>query len=529
MRVLADRGVVLPCFAASVQLILGCCFVFYCLLHTADLPLTDQLHSLEKVRCGTPAGAAGGYAKLRSSQLTDSCELTGNQTTAVFFLEASRAHKSKPLSIHLLVQSTLLGAQVGQQGWLRVGYRFALHTQTKRSEAIASITSQSFGDASAEVYCSSQGQTCLSQELHRLTLSDSEDYRIDIHLIGVFDADANLLPYQAGQLQAVLRSYNSRDKGGVRWVKAFMCLACLLGTVRLVRSLRASKLKERLSVQMILKYLSFLLLIATLPFFDGYNKSTSAAGIFLLLVESLFISYLSVFFLIILPSVALERSAQPTRQNRCWKQLFLLASFLARFSFRFLFFRGLEARDAASAAAWLGRIRLFTLGLDLFAAVYCANWLRKSFAAWAALEPRYRGFAILTAPFLPLFWLVSLLNPVVLDSSSVLLVFKWAALPLYVCLLQLFFAKLHGEAPTLAAPTALSMHPRKGQAGKQNLPYSSALQLTTTESQRTEETDRGGAVDSLDFPQQPAQDSREQPPQQAEEVSYELENGTDDA
>ena len=528
MRVLADRGVVLPSFAACVQLILGCCFVVYCVLHRSAEGLSDQLHTLEKVRCADPSEAAGGYAKLKTATSADLCGLAGNQTTTIYFLEASRAHSSKPLSVHLLMQPVPRAAPGTQSPLLTIGYQFALHTQSKESQAIANGASESLTDASAAVVCRSGEQTCLSQELHRIRLAEANDYRIDIRLIGIFDAEANLLPYQPGQLQVVLRSYNSRDKDGVRWVKAFMCFACAVGMFRLVRSLRESRLKERLSIQMILKYLSFLLLVATLPFFDAYNKSTSAAGVFLLLVESLFISYLSVFLLIILPSVALERSAQPTRQNRGWKQLFLLANFLSRFGFRLLFFRGLEAERASDAGPWMDGIRLFTAALDLFSICYCLVWVRKTFRAWGSLEQRYKSFTILTAPFLPLFCLVNLLNPVVLDSSSVLVVFKWTSLPLYVCLLQVFFTKLHGEPAGPSAPVALSMQPKKGAGGgKQDIPYTSALQLTTTESHRTEETDRGGPVDSLDFPQKHLQDNQDQ--QQAEEISYELENGTEEA
>ena len=502
MRIPADGGISLYTVLSCVSLCVLELLIMYNSTLIHSYTIEDQLHTLERVRCASLPFEDGYDALMQKVEETDQCVARQGVQSIGFFTRAADIHQGKPLSVQLLIGDGSSLREVANRETLRVQYRWMEANEMRSLKNITSAVSlsDSLHLDTLLFSCKKEYSLCVTNDLLKVRLRSNRDYMVSIEVLGVFNGDGKMIEYKNEDLALVYRSYNTKDKSAIMYVKSTMCLLSVFAFWRLIASLKGSKLKDRLTIQMMVKYLGFLMMIATLPFFDGFNKTTSIAGIFLLIVESLFVAYLSVFLLIMLPSVASEKSTQRTKHNTGWKKVFLLVYFLSLFSFRFLFFKGLESasrQENMKDKGWVHMdwIQAFTWVMIGISLAYCLVWTARSLGRWSQLENRYKCFIMITMSFLPAYYYMNIVTPVRLDSTAFLICLKWIILPLYVIFLQLFFSR----KPLYDDEGIPSKQESKG-IGSSNINSFDMQQVNSTDINRTEETDGTDRIDTLEYP-----------------------------
>lgn len=88
--------------------------------------------------------------------------------------------------------------------------------------------------------------------------------------------------------------------------------------------MRDSGIGPRISIQLFVKYLGVLQILACLPLVNELRMHGISIGVVFSFLESMKDSYMSVFFMIILPAIATEHSSILTTHNRGWKKVLLL-------------------------------------------------------------------------------------------------------------------------------------------------------------------------------------------------------------
>lgn len=354
--------------------------------------------------------------------------------------------------------------------------------------------------------------SCRSDIVRHFTPEKDVDFVINIKLTSITDNNQALITDFAGanELSLEFFEYFPRDGHFIAWLKVLLVIVVFIFFRKFNRSLNSVRLQEKLTVQMFTKYLGFLAIFFNLPILLGTSRSKNFFSIIAMLFESLFFSYLVVFFLIITPSIAFEHSTAITQYNTAWKKIFLLAYFSLLLALKATDFHLIETeggRDLTDSR--LNFLRLALSSLTVFWALFTLAFSLLSFRRRSALEMRSKLLLCLTVP-------AAILAAVAFISKKPESLFGEAllhvGLSVFVVSLEIFFAKVpeivDGGQPQVVTNKKLDLISRSTNIQSDS--------IGTTEDSR-EDTDGN-------FNNQLADDAKKQPHNpEREEVSYEIE------
>lgn len=404
----------------------------------------------------------------------------------------------------------LLVLNPSSMGVLDIGYKMSV---IRVSGGSISDMNLEWTDKQAKAICDKR--SCISDILVRLEPEQGTDfiYKIELHAI----QDNQGVSIDVQKLQDVklqFFKYSSKDGTSLFALKFVLVILSIICFIFFTRSLKTVRLQDKLTVQMFTKYLGFLIIFFNFPLFMGNTRTKNIIAIVLMLFESLFFSYLIVFFLIMMPSIANEHSTVITQYNTGWKKIFLLAYFALCFAVKvndFYQVENSEGRDLTDTKLYY--LRLAYSAMTLFAAIFSIIFAIKAFRRTSQLETRNKT---LLALILPVTFLASISaiflgrNPCSQETEILLHI----GLFFFIFGLEYFYSKIEDIVDGSQQQTALPHKMEIYSTGKQI----SADSIGTTEDSREDTESHYHNNKSIDEVKKPVDKHEE------EEVSYEIEN-----
>lgn len=189
---------------------------------------------------------------------------------------------------------------------------------------------------------------CISDIVHRIEIEDNVNFIIESTIEKALDSQ-NRPIILSSELNFSMKffAYSSKDGFILSLFKLCLVILSILFFIKFTRNLKPVRLQEKLTVQMFTKYIGFLAIFFNFPIVIGITRSKNVYAILVMIFESLFFSYLAVFFLIMMPSIAKEHSTAITQYNTAWKKMFLLIYFAIGLASRIKYLQLLESDPGA--------------------------------------------------------------------------------------------------------------------------------------------------------------------------------------
>lgn len=247
-----------------------------------------------------------------------------------------------------------------------------------------------------------------------------EEIVIAVKLLGFTSKDSQ--PLESKRIDDItvqVRAYDPYGTWPQNLSRVFFWIAVLPAFFMLQRSIRESGARQRFSIHLFLKYLCILGIIGHIPLLT----SRPSSWFYLIVVDSvlggLFQGYLGTFFLVMIPTVAVDKTVEHTTQNTTVKKLYLLISLIIFTGFRVTFLQEWGKPTSEREDHTLSLLNLFAwanLILSIYTCLHSVIFLVFSFCQFKHLDKKAKRFLLLTLAYIPCFF-AKLLLPLQIQTK----------------------------------------------------------------------------------------------------------------